>query len=184
MLHRKGFTILELLVVIAIISILAAVVLVALTQSRQKGNDAAIVSQLAEARKESQLYYDNHGGSYCSQPNCDPWGGSDGTNTAYCGERPNMVFDDSMVPDPNTIGRFITAAEALAPIGSAENNTMCFLDDAGRHWAIAMKLNYPANGWWCIDSYGNSKLLPGTNQEVRDSINGNIISRTCPQNAQ
>ena len=56
-----GFTILELLVVIAIIGIIAAVVLVALDESREKGRDAGRASQTQEILKALELYYSDNG---------------------------------------------------------------------------------------------------------------------------
>lgn len=52
---RKGFTLIELLVVIAIIGILAAVVLVSLNASRQKGRNAARVRMVQEYAKALEV---------------------------------------------------------------------------------------------------------------------------------
>ncbi len=59
--HKKadrGFTLIELLVVIAIIGILSSVVLASLNTARNRGADAAVKSNLANARAEAELYYD------------------------------------------------------------------------------------------------------------------------------
>jgi prepilin-type N-terminal cleavage/methylation domain-containing protein len=48
--NKKGFTIIELLVVIAIIAILAAIVLINVTQYIKKGKDARIESDMANGR--------------------------------------------------------------------------------------------------------------------------------------
>ncbi|MFM2374662.1 MAG: hypothetical protein RLZZ234_657 [Candidatus Parcubacteria bacterium] len=56
----------ELLVVIAIIGILASVVLASLNSARNKGADAAIKSNLNNARSQAELYYDNNAGSYAT----------------------------------------------------------------------------------------------------------------------
>lgn len=58
---HKGFTLIELLVVIAIIGILASVVLASLNSARDKGADAAIKSNLNNARGQAALFYDDHG---------------------------------------------------------------------------------------------------------------------------
>jgi len=55
----KGFTLIELLVVIAIIGILSSVVLASLNSARDKGNDAAVKSNLSGARAQAELYYDS-----------------------------------------------------------------------------------------------------------------------------
>jgi prepilin-type N-terminal cleavage/methylation domain-containing protein len=177
---RKGFTILELLIVIAIISILAAVVLVALNQSREKGKDSALKAQLAEARKQSELYYESMDGKYCDYDGGTScfWGELNGSNPDYCGNRSRMVFDDSLVMNPNTIGRFITAAEAFA---SPSEQTKCFMDEYGARWVIAMKLNNLVDGWWCIDSVGMAKLLTGSPSDIQNAIVSNsVVTFSCP----
>jgi len=63
-LQNKGFTLIELLVVIAIIGILASVVLASLNSARDKGADAAIKSNLNNARAQAELFYDNHNRKY------------------------------------------------------------------------------------------------------------------------
>jgi prepilin-type N-terminal cleavage/methylation domain-containing protein len=55
---RSGFTLIELLVVIAIIGILSSVVLASLNTARNKGADAAIKSNIDNARAQAELYYD------------------------------------------------------------------------------------------------------------------------------
>jgi len=56
---NKGFTLIELLVVIAIIGILSSVVLASLNTARDKGSDAAIKANLANARAQAELFYDD-----------------------------------------------------------------------------------------------------------------------------
>ena len=58
---KRGFTLIELLVVIAIIGILASVVLASLNSARDKGEDAAIKSNLNNARAQAALFYDDNG---------------------------------------------------------------------------------------------------------------------------
>jgi prepilin-type N-terminal cleavage/methylation domain-containing protein len=55
---RRGFTLIELLVVIAIIGILSSVVLASLNTARSRGADAAIRSNLNNARPQAELFYD------------------------------------------------------------------------------------------------------------------------------
>lgn len=54
---HNGFTLIELLVVIAIIGILAAIVMVALGDSRAKARNAAVLTQMDEYQKALELYY-------------------------------------------------------------------------------------------------------------------------------
>ena len=58
---KRGFTLIELLVVIAIIGILASVVLASLNSARDKGEDAAIKSNLNNTRAQAAIYYDDNG---------------------------------------------------------------------------------------------------------------------------
>ena len=55
----KGFTIIELLVVVAIIAVLAAIVLVNVTQYINRGKDAAIKGNMATILTNSAVFYDD-----------------------------------------------------------------------------------------------------------------------------
>ncbi len=54
---KDGFTILELLVVIAIISILAAIVWAYMSQSRDRGGDAGVKSNVLNARSQAEFFF-------------------------------------------------------------------------------------------------------------------------------
>src|SRR5690348_2890588 len=59
---RKGFTLVELLVVIAIISLLAALLLPALREARERGRRAVCVSNLRQLFLAANLYADDNNG--------------------------------------------------------------------------------------------------------------------------
>lgn len=61
---KKGFTLIELLVVIAIIGILSSVVLASLNTARNRGADAAIKSNVNNARAQAELHYDTNSQVY------------------------------------------------------------------------------------------------------------------------
>lgn len=57
----KGFTLIELLVVISIIGLLSSIVLGALSEARDKGEDSKKLQMVSEWKKALELYYDANG---------------------------------------------------------------------------------------------------------------------------
>lgn len=60
----RGFTLIELLVVIVIIGILTSLTISALGTSRQKGRDAARISDIKQLQLTLELYYNSGNNSY------------------------------------------------------------------------------------------------------------------------
>jgi len=140
--YKRGFTLIELLVVIAIIGILASVVLASLNTARDKGADAAVKSNLNNARAQAELFYDNHTRSYdgvCATAGTDDIG--DLVNAA------KVAYG----------GTADTLADATA---SLYNTSQCH--DSSTAWAAIAPLRSTASGAvvaWCVDSTGQSKQV-------------------------
>jgi prepilin-type N-terminal cleavage/methylation domain-containing protein len=62
--NRNGFTLIELIVVIAIIGLLASIISASLTDSKRKGENAAILQQVGEYQKAVGLYIINNNNRY------------------------------------------------------------------------------------------------------------------------
>ncbi|HUY62404.1 MAG TPA: type II secretion system protein [Candidatus Paceibacterota bacterium] len=140
----RGFTLIELLVVIAIIGILSAVVLASLNTARQKGNDAAVESDLNTVRTQAEIYYGDNSNSFGTLT----WSTGAACTTAAA----------SMFSDP-----VILQAMKSAYADNGQGNIACATGSAGQSFIVAAALTAAANTWWCTDSTGASKLESGTN---------------------
>jgi prepilin-type N-terminal cleavage/methylation domain-containing protein len=139
----KGFTLIELLVVIAIIGILAALVLVALGNARQKANDARIQSNLGQIRTLAEVFYDANSASY--------QGASPLKSLATCVTTPNTT---------NCAGGIDTDIVALkADNDTADGGTDASLvvNASGQAFCISSRLNSDAAQYVCIDASGATK---------------------------
>jgi len=151
---QKGFTLIELLVVIAIIGILSAVVLASLNTARNKGNDAAIQSDLSNLRTQAEMYYSGAGGnSYGSQA----W--SSGAATSCIG---------GMFSDANVTKMLIKADSVNGP-GTVD----CYAGGTGYLVGVALTAS-TTSAWWCIDHTGNGKMEIGILPTTAPANN------TCP----
>jgi prepilin-type N-terminal cleavage/methylation domain-containing protein len=134
----KGFTLIELLVVIAIIGILSSVVLASLNTARNKGADAAIKSNLAEARAQAELFYDANSNSYATV--CDSGATAGGVKGIYA----SLQAAQTAAGAANLVSAIGTAGAAGA--------VTCHANAAG--WAAESPLKTTGAGFYCVDSTG------------------------------
>lgn len=140
--QSRGFTLIELLVVIAIIGILASVVLASLNSARDKGADAAAKSNLANARAQAELFYDNNSRTY----------------EGVCALTGTNVIGPAINSAKVAYGGAVTAyADATASTWQTEQ-----CHDSAAAWAAIVPLRASTVGTlvaWCVDSTGQSKQV-------------------------
>lgn len=129
---QEGFTLIELLVVIAIIGILAALVLVALGNARDKANDARIKSNIGQLRTLAEVHYDSNGASYEDFGTC-----AEGTDTDCAGDIGTSVL--SLLADTAAAGGEINA--------TSEGDNFC----------IESNLKSKDTEYVCVDESGEFK---------------------------
>lgn len=141
---RRGFTLIELLVVIAIIGILASVVLASLNSARDKGEDAALKSNLNNIRAQAEIVYDDNDRSY------------------------DTVCEDSNVT------RAVDQAGGTCVDPLAGGGTDAVDDDGTNDgWAAEAPLNAPAGAYYCVDHTGNATTSEsGSSIGADDSVCG------------
>ncbi len=148
----RGFTLIELLVVIAIIGILSSVVLASLNTARNKGADAAVKSNLDNARAQAELYYDANSSSYASV-----------CTSAGVGSPVVKGINASLVASASA-GGFNQTLNTTAATAGTYNTTTCH--DSQGAWAAESPLKASASGatvMWCVDSSGTSKQESNAN---------------------
>lgn len=133
----KGFTLIELLVVIAIIGILAALVLVALGNARDKANDARIKSNIGQLRTLGEVHYDSNSASYANLGAC---------------------FNGTV---SNCKGNIGTSVTSLRSDTAAAGGSISGLSDAS-NFCTKSKLKSDANRFICVDESGEFKETTNT----------------------
>jgi len=141
-----GFTLIELLVVVAIIGILAAIVLAALSDGREKGGNAGIKNNLNSARTQAEVFYN--------------------TNTAEVFSY-NGVCTNGTVGGVQGIGALIIGAAKARGFSVADydidaagdaDNAVC--NDNSDAWVAQVPLI--GGGFWCVDSNNESAQFGNT----------------------
>lgn len=141
---KRGFTLIELLVVIAIIGSLAAIIIGALSSSRDKAQNTKIKSNMSNMRAQAAIYF---------------------TDNGDYGVEVDNDCESGMFTDPTF---------SLALDGIVESNggaaITCYTSDstggsASDTWAVSSPLQN--GGTWCVDSDGKAEEADA--QVVSDS---------------
>ncbi len=152
--RRTGFTLIELLVVVAIIGILAAVVIAALSDSRDRSKDAAVKTSMGSLRNFAEDYYV----STYDFPNVGPNSyGSDGSTIYPAG---NLVPSGS--PPFNGLCLYSQTTTILKEVAkSTGNNVVCQGGTNGASYIIYTALRKPTSGMtFCMDNSGTFAEVP------------------------
>lgn len=126
--NKKGFTIIELLVVIAIIAVLAAIVLVNVTQYISKGKNAAIEGNMATLLTNGAVYFDDNPSDYGDDFIADALGCSDTGPIDNAIE--NAYGSDDLTCQGKTDTQEWCGHAATLAVGSTAASTFC-VDSTG-----------------------------------------------------
>ncbi len=138
---QKGFTLIELLVVIAIIGMLSSIILGTLNNTRSKGANATVRSNLTNLRSQALIYYDGLNppsyNSMCSNAAITPF--------------LNAI---NQIISPNTV-----VCQTINGTGGATNQQGYFVYAIFKNPEVVGGTTYTG---WCIDYLGASKGLTST----------------------
>lgn len=140
--YKKGFTLIELLVVVAIIAAVTSITLGYTSDSRKKGADAGIKSNLGTVRAVSEVFFLDNLNSYL------PSGG--------------ITFGIATCPAYNASGtnmfsRHKAIADAIAEATRRGTGNSCF--NSANIWAVAVGLKLNPNTSWCVDNSGAGRVI-------------------------
>jgi prepilin-type N-terminal cleavage/methylation domain-containing protein len=146
----KGFTLIELMIVIGIIALLISVVMVALNNARNKGLDAGVKSNLVNAARQAEIFYN--------------------TNTAVPNAYTGVCTNPGPVGGAVTVAALMTAAASAAGLSSYAIDaigtaTTATCNQSAGAWASEVPLkttNPAANQMWCVDNTGKSMQKTGS----------------------
>jgi len=140
--RSKGFTLIELLVVIAIIGILAALVLVALGNARNKANDARIKSNVGQMRTIAEIIYDSNGAEYINTES----GATESVETCF-NAPDNTVCNDA------TGGIASNVATLRTDVGTA-NGALAGINAEALADAFCVSAQLNDTNYVCVDNTG------------------------------
>ncbi len=155
---QKGFTLIELLVVIAIIGILAAIVLAALTNSRDQASEKAMISQMSSMRSQGELYFSTNNNSFGTTATAGGAGSQCGASSTVFGGTTNSLA---------------TLLAATPVYGGTSTNRDC--DSNGTAWAVAYQVG--PSLYYCVDSTGylnfkNKAATPAPYTQINSGLIG------------
>ncbi|KND49165.1 MAG: hypothetical protein AB203_02090 [Parcubacteria bacterium C7867-008] len=147
----RGFTLIELLVVIAIIGILSSVVLASLNTARNKGVDAAVKTNLGEARGQAELFYDANNFHYV---------GTAGTVDDVCFSGASVGGVRGIYGSVSFAGTSSGGSPTVAMTGSPSSPTEAACHADMTAWAASAPLRHQVNMYYCVDSTGIATVTP------------------------